>query len=66
MERPDIQLMIMFLPFFSFSAGTAIKGIVLLDTLGLLLKWNFFDHAAHLGGTLFGMYVRLNFVYLYL
>jgi len=54
--RPDLQLMIVFLPFFTISAGMALKGIIMLDTAGLLLKWGFFDHAAHLGGALFGVW----------
>lgn len=55
-ERPDIKLMIIFLPFFTFSSATALKGLILLDSLGLVLRWGFFDHAAHLGGTLFGVF----------
>ncbi|KAJ6222514.1 hypothetical protein RDWZM_001059 [Blomia tropicalis] len=55
-ERPDIELMIIFLPFFSFSSATALKGLILMDTAGLIFRWGFFDHAAHLGGTLFGVY----------
>nr|XP_046910064.1 presenilins-associated rhomboid-like protein, mitochondrial isoform X2 [Dermatophagoides farinae] len=55
LERPDIQLMIIFLPFFTFSSYTALKSILLLDALGIILRWEFFDHAAHMGGTLFGM-----------
>jgi len=26
-----------------------------MDTAGMILGWKFFDHAAHLGGALFGM-----------
>lgn len=55
LERPDIQLMIIFLPFFTFSSYTALKSILLLDALGIILRWELFDHAAHMGGTLFGM-----------
>lgn len=33
----------------------ALKAIVALDTAGLIMGWRFFDHAAHLGGALFGM-----------
>lgn len=29
--------------------------LIMIDTLGVLLGWRFFDHAAHLGGMLFGM-----------
>ena len=32
-------------------------GLMTFDALGLLLGWKVFDHAAHLGGVLFGMYV---------
>ena len=30
-------------------------GLIVFDTLGILLRWQLFDHAAHLGGMLFGM-----------
>ena len=53
--HPDIKLMIIFLPFFTIPASVAIKGIILFDAAGMLLKWQIFDHAAHLGGALFGM-----------
>lgn len=33
----------------------ALKAIIAFDTAGLALGWRFFDHAAHLGGALFGM-----------
>lgn len=56
LERPDLRLMIIFLPFLTFSSLTALKSIILLDVCGVILKWSFFDHAAHLGGTLFGIY----------
>jgi rhomboid-like protein len=29
-------------------------GVVALDVAGLVFKWTMFDHAAHLGGVLFG------------
>lgn len=41
----------------SYPLSQALKAIVALDTAGLLLGWQFFDHAAHLGGTMFGMWV---------
>ena len=56
--RPDLQLMIIFLPFFTISAGMALKGIILMDSAGLVLGWRFFDHGAHLAGALFGMYAQ--------
>lgn len=33
----------------------ALKVIVAMDTAGVVLGWRFFDHAAHLGGALFGV-----------
>lgn len=32
-----------------------LKAIIAMDTAGLVLGWKFFDHAAHLGGALFGV-----------
>lgn len=55
LKYPDTTLSIMFLPMFTFSAGTAIKFVMGVDILGCLLGWKYFDHAAHLGGALFGM-----------
>ena len=54
-ESPDSRLAIVLLPMLTFTAGTAIKALVAFDTLGALLRWQLFDHAAHLGGTLFGV-----------
>lgn len=55
-KHPDTQLGILFLPMFTFSAGTAIKVIMGIDLAGCIMGWKFFDHAAHLGGALFGVY----------
>lgn len=33
----------------------AIKVIMSVDLAGVVFGWKFFDHAAHLGGALFGM-----------
>jgi rhomboid-like protein len=33
----------------------ALKAILLFDTVGLVMGWRVLDHAAHLGGVLFGM-----------
>lgn len=54
-KYPDTQLQIMFIPQFQFSAENAIKVIMAIDIAGCLFGWKFFDHAAHLGGALFGM-----------
>ena len=32
-----------------------LMGLILVEVLGLLLGWGIVDHAAHLGGALFGM-----------
>lgn len=40
----------------SFSADSAMKFLIILDTAGILMGWRFFDHAAHLGGMLFGIW----------
>jgi len=52
---PNAQLGIIFIPGFSFSADTAIKGIMCLDSVGMAMGWRMFDHAAHLGGAVFGI-----------
>lgn len=53
-ENPNAELSILFLPFFTFSAQSALYGLIAFDVTGLLLRWKIFDHAGHLGGTLFG------------
>ncbi|XP_052432319.1 presenilins-associated rhomboid-like protein, mitochondrial isoform X1 [Carassius gibelio] len=55
-KMPEAKLAIIFLPMYTFTAGNALKAIVALDTAGLILGWRFFDHAAHLGGALFGIW----------
>uniref|UniRef100_A0A8D0GEN0 rhomboid protease n=1 Tax=Sphenodon punctatus TaxID=8508 RepID=A0A8D0GEN0_SPHPU len=55
-KMPEARLAIIFLPMFTFTAGNALKAIIALDTAGLVLGWKFFDHAAHLGGALFGIW----------
>ncbi|KAM3616575.1 uncharacterized protein V6R79_020204 [Siganus canaliculatus] len=58
-KMPEAKLAVVFLPMFTFSAGNALKAIVAMDTAGVLLGWRFFDHAAHLGGALFGVWYVL-------
>lgn len=58
-KMPEAKLAIIFLPMFTFTAGNALKAIIALDSAGLVLGWRFFDHAAHLGGALFGMWYIL-------
>lgn len=54
-QLPDARLQFIFLPGFTFSAASGVIGLVLFDFAGLLLGFRLFDHAAHLGGTLFGI-----------
>ncbi|XP_065338826.1 presenilins-associated rhomboid-like protein, mitochondrial [Cloeon dipterum] len=54
--HPDIRLSIIFLPQFHFTGEMAIKGLLLMDSVGMVMRWRFFDHAAHLGGALFGIF----------
>uniref|UniRef100_A0A8C0CP35 Presenilin-associated rhomboid-like protein, mitochondrial n=1 Tax=Balaenoptera musculus TaxID=9771 RepID=A0A8C0CP35_BALMU len=53
---PEGRLAIIFLPMFTFTAGNALKAIIAMDTAGMILGWKLFDHAAHLGGALFGIW----------
>ncbi|XP_028817818.1 presenilins-associated rhomboid-like protein, mitochondrial [Denticeps clupeoides] len=55
-KLPEAKLAIIFLPMYTFTAGNALKAIIALDSAGLVLGWRFFDHAAHLGGALFGIW----------
>ncbi|VVC92512.1 unnamed protein product [Leptidea sinapis] len=54
-QYPDTRLSIIFLPMYTFAASSAIKVIMSIDLAGVVLGWKFFDHAAHLGGALFGL-----------
>lgn len=53
---PEAKLGIIFLPMVTLSAGNVLKALVAFDAAGLFLGWRFFDHAAHLGGALFGVW----------
>ncbi|KAK5859931.1 hypothetical protein PBY51_021447 [Eleginops maclovinus] len=55
-QVPDAKLGIIFLPMLTFTAGNALKALIAMDTAGLVLGWRMFDHAAHLGGALFGVW----------
>lgn len=55
-QYPNAQLSIVFVPGLTFSADSAIKGVMCLDAVGMALGWRLFDHAAHLGGALFGLF----------
>ncbi|KAK3096045.1 hypothetical protein FSP39_022453 [Pinctada imbricata] len=56
---PDSRLSIAFISEIfphSFSAQQGLIGLMAMDTLGLILGWKLFDHAAHLGGVIFGIW----------
>lgn len=53
MKSPDSQLMLFFVPIL---AGNAVKVLLFIDFVGLVAKWKLFDHAGHLGGSLFGIW----------
>uniref|UniRef100_A0A914HMQ3 rhomboid protease n=1 Tax=Globodera rostochiensis TaxID=31243 RepID=A0A914HMQ3_GLORO len=60
-KLPDLPVHIIFLPMFSFSANYALYGLLAFETVCLLRilplhRLVSFDHAAHIGGLLFGMY----------
>ncbi|KAL2097938.1 hypothetical protein ACEWY4_007145 [Coilia grayii] len=55
-KMPEAKLAIALLPMFSLTAGNALKLLVAMDTAGLVLRFRMFDHAAHLGGALFGVW----------
>ncbi|KAK0404431.1 hypothetical protein QR680_017451 [Steinernema hermaphroditum] len=59
MMIPEARLSIVFLPQFDFSAQNAVYGLLAFDLLGLVFRFKLFDHAAHLGGSLFGIFYAL-------
>lgn len=63
-QYPDAKLAIIFLPMYPIAAKYALGGLIAMDTAGVLLRCKFFDHAGHLGGTIFGVgYVMLGHQY---
>ncbi|CAL7949259.1 unnamed protein product [Xylocopa violacea] len=55
-QFPNMYLSIVFISALKFQSGTAIKAAMGIDMLGCLCRWKLFDHAAHLGGALFGIF----------
>lgn len=51
-QKPDLPLVIMGIP---VSAGDGLKYLMIFDFVGLCLGWRLLDHAAHLGGALYGV-----------
>ncbi|TPX39785.1 hypothetical protein SeMB42_g06252 [Synchytrium endobioticum] len=55
---PETGVRIMFLPW-RFELGDVLPALVMLDVIGLVSGWRFFDHAAHLSGVVFGYWYTL-------
>ncbi|KAH9987133.1 hypothetical protein BJV74DRAFT_774361 [Russula compacta] len=51
---PEAEVSLVFPPTPSFPIQYGVGGMVLLDCIGILRGWRFFDHYAHLGGAAFG------------
>lgn len=51
--RPQSELLLFFIP---IAAGNAIKALMVVDFIGVIARWQYIDHAAHLGGSLFGVW----------
>lgn len=59
LQFPDSRLSIAFVDQIiphSFTAQSAIIGLIVLDCVGIARGWRFLDHAGHLGGVLFGLW----------
>ncbi|KAJ7281559.1 hypothetical protein C8J57DRAFT_1298020, partial [Mycena rebaudengoi] len=54
LSSPDVSVNAMLIPI-NIPIQYAVCGLVTLDMIGLARKWRRFDHAAHLGGALFGV-----------
>ncbi|KAG8903917.1 hypothetical protein FRB99_002574 [Tulasnella sp. 403] len=52
---PYTSVNILFIPV-AIPIGAAVSGMVALDVLGIIRGWQMFDHWAHLGGALFGLW----------
>lgn len=52
---PQATVSLIVLPMASVPIQWGVAGMVALDALGLVRGWRTFDHAAHLGGALFGV-----------
>ncbi|KAI9100632.1 hypothetical protein DFS34DRAFT_592514 [Phlyctochytrium arcticum] len=51
---PQLPVSIIFIPGMRFTMGDLVPFLVGVDVAGLACGWQFFDHAAHLGGAAFG------------
>eukprot|EP00040_Diaphanoeca_grandis_P005875 m.34887 g.34887 ORF g.34887 m.34887 type:complete len:346 (+) comp17051_c0_seq1:93-1130(+) len=59
LNNPEAVVFVPFLPFIQGSALTALGGLMLVDVIGVLAGWRMFGHAAHLGGSAFGVLYAL-------
>ncbi|KAI0730921.1 hypothetical protein C8Q76DRAFT_342698 [Earliella scabrosa] len=53
---PDAEITLVIPPWFPINIQTGFFTLLAFDTLGVLRGWRTFDHLAHLGGALFGMF----------
>ncbi|TFK51998.1 hypothetical protein OE88DRAFT_1807883 [Heliocybe sulcata] len=51
---PDAEISLFFPPGLTLPIQWGVGGFVLLDIIGILRGWRFFNHWAHLGGAIFG------------
>ena len=51
---PQLNVSLIFLPIHSVPISQALPVMMGIDLVGLIRNWSMFDHAAHLGGSLFG------------
>ncbi|KAG0148117.1 hypothetical protein CROQUDRAFT_41893 [Cronartium quercuum f. sp. fusiforme G11] len=52
---PEAHVSLIFLPWLPLKIGGAVMGAVLIDLVGVIRNWKFFDHAAHLCGAFAGV-----------
>ncbi|TCD60822.1 hypothetical protein EIP91_009425 [Steccherinum ochraceum] len=55
---PETEVALIFPPTFPIPIQYGVGGLVLMDVLGVLRGWRYFDHWAHLGGAAFGIWYR--------
>jgi len=53
---PDASVSFIFFPWLQVPISAGVGGLVLLDVVGVWRGWRVFDHWAHLGGAMFGVF----------
>ncbi|RPD52648.1 rhomboid-domain-containing protein, partial [Lentinus tigrinus ALCF2SS1-7] len=53
---PDSEITFVIPPWIPINSQTGFYTLVAIDALGVIRGWRYFDHFAHLGGALFGMF----------